>query len=119
MSTFAITFRELIMDDLRRLCEREAIPVAWEEKEFSDAWLVVMREANRRGAKHLPSHLQDELDWWICRTITSEVGKHMPCVMKAWNERDIEVEASDYLDWCWAGDWLASDLVDGALATLG
>lgn len=116
MTTFASTFRELVTPDLRRLCEQEAVPVAWETKDFTAAWAVVMREAKRRGLLHLPQHLQDELDWWVCRTICAEVAKHMPAVMADHNPAAV---TADYLEWCWAGDDLAADFLDAAIGALG
>lgn len=82
MSTFAATFRELVMPTLKRMCAAHALFVACELQDFCDAHTTVMREAERRGAAHLPDDLRAELDAWIASTILREVEVHMPAVME-------------------------------------
>lgn len=123
MRSFADAFHHHVTPELQRLCEREAIPVAWELKDFSAAHAVVLREARRRGAQMLSDHLWHELDRWISCTILTEVEKHIPAVQA-------QAEASEraWADICkWErelarrgfGREIIAALADGALATLG
>lgn len=57
MSTFAATFRELVMPDLRRMCRLQALAVARGRCGFSDASNSVFAHARARGATHLPVSL--------------------------------------------------------------
>jgi hypothetical protein len=71
---FATAFREIVVPDLRLACRLQALAVARERCSFTDAWVVGMEQAVRRGATHLPDHQLTELEAWIDTTILKAIS---------------------------------------------
>lgn len=74
MSNFAAAFREIVVPDLRRACRLQALAVARERCNFTDAWIAVMAQARRRGATHLPTSIIIDLEAWIDTTILQTIA---------------------------------------------
>lgn len=73
MSTFASTFREIVVPKLRRWVEMEAVCVARGIETYGDAFATVYREANSMGASHLPKQVHDDLVDWIAAKLLVEI----------------------------------------------
>lgn len=75
MSSFAAAFRDLVMPDLRRSCRLQALSMARDRCDFSEATDAVLAQAQRRGATHLPDGLISELIDWIDATLLRTVAE--------------------------------------------
>lgn len=73
MSTFAATYREIVMPDLRRACQGQALSLARGRCSFTEAYDAVFALARRRGALHLPTNLLADLEGWIDTTLLRTV----------------------------------------------
>lgn len=73
MSTFAATFRELVMPDLRRASRLQALSIYRGRCGFTEAADAVLADARRRGAMHLQPILMAELMDWIDVTLLRTV----------------------------------------------
>lgn len=80
MSTFAATFGELVIPDLRRLCAARGLFVALDLADFSEACAEVWAVALRRGAERLPRVALDQLDEWIATQILQAEAAARPGV---------------------------------------
>ena len=65
MSTFAATFRELVIPDLTRMIAARGLFLALGLSGWSEAYDEVLDEASRRGALHLPDAVFRQLEDWI------------------------------------------------------
>jgi hypothetical protein len=73
MTTFIDAFRQMVLPDLRKACRLQALSVARERCDFTDAYAAVMAQARRRGAAHLPDHALIDLEAWIDTTILKTI----------------------------------------------
>jgi hypothetical protein len=62
---FAKAFRELVIPQLSQRCRTGGFCIARGRWTFSEASEFVWALAQRRGARHLPDDISDELDQWI------------------------------------------------------
>lgn len=74
--TFAATFRELVMPDLRTMCRTQGLFVALDLQSFTEASAAVMHHACMRGASKLPPHLLPELEEWIDTLLLEQIDSH-------------------------------------------
>lgn len=75
MSTFATTFRELVMPDLRLRCRLQAVLVYRGRRSFTEGTGAVWHYAASRGATHLPDAIIDQLDDWIDTTTLNTIAE--------------------------------------------
>jgi hypothetical protein len=66
---FADEFRAVVVPDLRKLCDRLGLAVAYGNRDFLQAAHEANGEAHRRGSGQLPPRIQAELRDWIDTTI--------------------------------------------------
>lgn len=103
MSTFAATFRNIVMPRLRRQARVQGLFVALDLRTFSEACSSVWADASRRGAAHLPDSLIDELNDWIATQVLNAAIEFEPTEEdKARAERvwaDVSQWNSAVLDW--------------------
>lgn len=65
MTTFAATFRTLVMPTLAQRCREAGYCVERGHWTFEDAAHGVMDFARKRGANHLPEQIWRDLDEWV------------------------------------------------------
>jgi Na+/phosphate symporter len=80
MTTFAATFRELVMPSLARMCRTQGLFVALDLCTFSEASGTVMAAAAKRGASSLPDGLVMELGDWIGTAILKAIDEFTPAI---------------------------------------
>ena len=73
MTTFAATFRALVMPHLRRAVRLQAFALSRGRCTFTEASGGVWRLARNRGALHLPPSLMEELEDWIDAALLTTV----------------------------------------------
>lgn len=74
MSSFADAFYAIARPELRRACRMQALAVARERCDFTDAHTAVMAQARRRGSSHLPSPVMLDLMGWVDTTILKTIA---------------------------------------------
>jgi hypothetical protein len=65
MTTFAATFRDLVMPTLQRHCRTAGFCVERGRWSFTEGHAFVWDMARSRGALHLPLQIIGDLDGWI------------------------------------------------------
>lgn len=80
MSTFAATFGEIVIPDLRRMCAARGLFVALDLADFGEACAEVWTVALRRGAERLPRAALDQLDDWIAAQLLQAEAAARPGV---------------------------------------
>jgi hypothetical protein len=83
MTTFAATFRAIVVPGLKRQIEQHALMVACEITEFDELYHDVMAQAYARGAWRLPDHILADLNQWVCSAILREMQRYTPAVANA------------------------------------
>ena len=74
MSTFLATFREIVIPDLRRQCQRLGLTVALGVDTYGEAYDRVFAHARERGALHLADGELGQLEEWISATLLHAVA---------------------------------------------
>ena len=71
--SFADTYREIVVPDLRRRCRAQAGSVALDLTSFSEAQSNVIHAAYARGSGNLPNEIQIDLMNWIGSTLLRDI----------------------------------------------
>ena len=98
---FADEFRAVVVPDLRKLCDRLGLAVAYGNRDFPEATQEAAAEAHRRGSARLPPRIQAELRDWIDTTISRAAERWRPDVeaQEAMRERVFDANERWMMAW--------------------
>ena len=74
MTAFLSTFREIVIPDLRRQCQRLGLTVALGVDTYGEAYDRLFAHARDRGALHLAATELEQLEEWITVTLLRAVA---------------------------------------------
>lgn len=80
VSTFAATFREIVMPMLKSRARVQGLFLALGRRTFTEAYDEVFGLASARGALHLDDSLLSELEGWIAKELIASCNEFEPQV---------------------------------------